>query len=77
MPGAGYTHSDGRHTSLPNRFLLGLNHTDGLEGLVSKRRDSTYRPGRSSSWIKVKNRSHPAPLRVKKAFASSSARPDD
>ena len=28
----------------------------GLEGLVSKRRDSTYRPGRSPNWIKVKNR---------------------
>jgi hypothetical protein len=32
----------------------------GLEGLVSKRRDSSYRSGRSPSWIKVKNRSHPA-----------------
>jgi ATP dependent DNA ligase domain len=28
----------------------------GLEGLVSKRRDSVYRAGRSPSWIKVKNR---------------------
>jgi bifunctional non-homologous end joining protein LigD len=27
-----------------------------LEGMVSKRRDSTYRSGRSPSWIKVKNR---------------------
>jgi bifunctional non-homologous end joining protein LigD len=33
--------------------------TFGLEGLVSKRRDSTYRSGRSPSWIKNKNRSHP------------------
>jgi bifunctional non-homologous end joining protein LigD len=41
----------------------------GLEGLVSKRRDSVYRPGRSPSWIKVKNRQHPAMERVKEAFA--------
>jgi bifunctional non-homologous end joining protein LigD len=40
----------------------------GLEGLVSKRRDSAYRAGRSPSWIKVKNRSHPAMERVKEAF---------
>jgi ATP-dependent DNA ligase len=32
----------------------------GLEGLVSKRRHSRYRGGRQPSWIKVKNRSHPA-----------------
>jgi ATP-dependent DNA ligase len=41
----------------------------GLEGLVSKRRDSTYRPGRSPTWIKVKNRGHPAMGRVKASFA--------
>lgn len=41
----------------------------GLEGLVSKRRDSVYRSGRSPSWVKVKNRSHPAIQRVKDAFA--------
>ena len=27
----------------------------GLEGIVSKRRDSTYRSGRSSDWLKSKN----------------------
>jgi hypothetical protein len=32
----------------------------GIEGLVSKRRDSAYRANRSFSWIKVKNRTHPA-----------------
>jgi ATP-dependent DNA ligase len=32
----------------------------GSEGLVSKRRDSAYRSGRSPSWVKVKNRIHPA-----------------
>jgi hypothetical protein len=41
----------------------------GLEGLVSKRRDSVYRSGRSPSWVKVKNRSHPAIQRFKDAFA--------
>jgi bifunctional non-homologous end joining protein LigD len=41
----------------------------GLEGIVSKRRDSAYRAGRSPSWIKVKNRSHPAMERVKESFA--------
>jgi bifunctional non-homologous end joining protein LigD len=29
----------------------------GLEGLVSKHRDSPYRGGRFDRWIKVKNRS--------------------
>jgi ATP-dependent DNA ligase len=28
----------------------------GLEGIVSKRRDSHYRSGRSPDWIKSKNR---------------------
>jgi len=27
----------------------------GLEGIVSKRKDSRYRSGRSPDWIKVKN----------------------
>jgi bifunctional non-homologous end joining protein LigD len=32
----------------------------GLEGIVSKRRNSSYRSGRSSDWIKSKNPSAPA-----------------
>ena len=36
----------------------------GLEGLVSKHRDSPYRGGRFTRWVKVKNRSHPAFSRV-------------
>jgi bifunctional non-homologous end joining protein LigD len=32
----------------------------GLEGLVSKHRESPYRGGRSPRWVKVKNRKHPA-----------------
>jgi hypothetical protein len=33
---------------------------DGLEGLVSKHRESTYRAGRFDRWIKVKHRERPA-----------------
>jgi bifunctional non-homologous end joining protein LigD len=40
----------------------------GLEGIVCKRIDLPYRAGPSKSWIKVKNKSHPAMLRVKEAF---------
>ena len=40
----------------------------GLEGLVSKHRDSPYRGGRVDRWIKLKNRSHPAFRRVKDQF---------
>jgi ATP-dependent DNA ligase len=36
----------------------------GLEGLVSKRRDRRYQPGRLKHWFKVKNRKHPAMERV-------------
>ena len=40
----------------------------GLDGLVSKHRDSVYRGGRSPRWIKVKNRKHPAFSRVMDSF---------
>jgi ATP-dependent DNA ligase len=36
----------------------------GLEGMVSKHRESSYRGGQSSRWIKVNNRQHPAFSRV-------------
>ena len=32
----------------------------GLEGIVSKRKDSPYRSGRSPHWIKSKNPNAPA-----------------
>jgi ATP-dependent DNA ligase len=35
----------------------------GLEGIVSKRRDSTYRSGRSKTWLKIKNPNSPAARR--------------
>ena len=40
----------------------------GLEGLVSKHRESAYRGGRFRHWIKVKNRQHPAFSRVQDPF---------
>jgi bifunctional non-homologous end joining protein LigD len=40
----------------------------GLEGLVSKHRESTYQGGRSPRWIKVKNRRRPAFHRVQDRF---------
>jgi bifunctional non-homologous end joining protein LigD len=43
----------------------------GLEGLVSKRGDSSYRGGRSPHWIKVKNRQHQAFERVKESHKGS------
>ncbi|MEP1123249.1 MAG: non-homologous end-joining DNA ligase [Ilumatobacter sp.] len=37
--------------------LLAATREQGLEGLIAKRTDSTYRPGaRSKDWVKVKNR---------------------
>jgi bifunctional non-homologous end joining protein LigD len=41
----------------------------GLEGLVSKRRDRSYRGGRCAHWIKIKNLDSPAMSRVMEAFA--------
>ena len=40
----------------------------GLEGLVSKHRESTCRSGRYDRWIKTKNRQHPAFSRVQDQF---------
>jgi bifunctional non-homologous end joining protein LigD len=37
----------------------------GLEGIVSKHRERAYRAGRSAHWIKVKNPSSPAMVRVR------------
>jgi ATP-dependent DNA ligase len=38
----------------------------GLEGIVSKRKDSRYRSGRSPHWIKSKNPNAPAVKREAK-----------
>ena len=49
--------SDGRATFLHACKL-------GLEGIVAKRRDKPYQPGRSPHWIKVKNPGAPAATRL-------------
>jgi bifunctional non-homologous end joining protein LigD len=36
----------------------------GLEGIVSKRRDFHYRSGRCKSWVKIKNPTSPAVIRI-------------
>jgi bifunctional non-homologous end joining protein LigD len=36
----------------------------GLEGIVSKRKGSTYRSGRSQHWVKAKNSNSPAVRRL-------------
>jgi bifunctional non-homologous end joining protein LigD len=40
----------------------------GLDGMVSKHRESVYRRGRFNRWVKVKNRAHPAFARVLDQF---------
>ena len=35
---------------------------------MSKRRDRPYQAGRSKHWIKIKDRKHPAMVRVMEAF---------
>jgi len=42
-----------------SRLLLRL-RVMGLEGIVSKRKDSAYRSGRSPDWLKMKNANAPA-----------------
>ncbi len=52
---------DGPHWSVPPAFadgpdLLTATRSQGLEGIVAKRRNSTYQPGkRSDAWLKVKH----------------------
>lgn len=36
----------------------------GLEGIVSKRRDSSYRSGRSKTWLKVKIPTSSSPFQI-------------
>jgi len=39
------------------KALFDLTKTKGMEGIVAKRKDSVYRPGkRSSDWLKIKSR---------------------
>lgn len=53
---------EGRHWQVPPAYddgaaLLAATREQGLEGVVSKRRTSTYQPGqRSNDWVKIANR---------------------
>jgi ATP-dependent DNA ligase len=42
----------------------------GLEGIVSKRRDSLYSSGRSKSWLKIKNPDSPAMRRLEDEWST-------
>jgi len=45
-----------RFVDIPGADVLRVSEERGLEGVVAKRRDSTYTPGtRTSLWVKVKN----------------------
>jgi ATP-dependent DNA ligase len=46
--------------SMPRRGGLRFSCKMGLEGIVSKRKDSFYRSGRSPDWLKMKNANAPA-----------------
>jgi ATP-dependent DNA ligase len=46
----------------------------GLEGIVCKRADSTYRAGRSRAWLKVKNTQHPSIARIRDAIEAGTFR---
>ena len=51
--------ADGEHFPFWGDFddpvkLLGTCHKMGLEGIVSKRRDSAYRSGPTRDWLKIK-----------------------
>jgi hypothetical protein len=60
-----YLEPRGRDTSDPSLVSLATGagrHACklGLKGIVSKRKDSPYRSGRSPDWLKMKNPAHPA-----------------
>jgi len=54
-------HVEGRHWSVPPSFaegqdLLDVTRAQGLEGVIAKRRDAAYTPGRRSDcWLKLKH----------------------
>jgi bifunctional non-homologous end joining protein LigD len=48
----------------------------GLEGIVSKRRDSPYRSGRSPDWVKMKKSNAPAVRREAEEDWGEAAQPE-
>jgi ATP-dependent DNA ligase len=59
-----------RKTNLSRLLARGVDGISlmGMEGMVSKHRESTNRGGRFRHWIKVKNQQHPAFSRVQDPF---------
>lgn len=55
--GTNYQESERWHTTpFSDRLdMLDMVKAQGLEGVVAKHRDSLYRPGRSTNWLKFKN----------------------
>ena len=49
-----------KHISEPGDVVFRQACKMGLEGIVSKRKDSPYRSGRSPDWLKMKNPNAPA-----------------
>ena len=58
----------GAATALKERERDDRDDEMGLEGMVSKHRESLYRGGRFRHWVKIKNRAHPAFSRVQDQF---------
>jgi bifunctional non-homologous end joining protein LigD len=56
------------------RHLFRVACSMGLEGIVSKRRDSAYTPGKCTHWVKTQNPAHPAYSRVRDQFLGSRSR---
>jgi bifunctional non-homologous end joining protein LigD len=48
----------------------------GLEGIVSKRKDSPYRSGRSPDWLKMKNANAPAAKRRRRRIGGTADEAD-
>jgi bifunctional non-homologous end joining protein LigD len=49
-------------------IVFGHAYALGVEGIVSRRKDSPYRSGRTADWIKVKNPASPAAKRDAEGF---------
>jgi ATP-dependent DNA ligase len=51
------------HLAHPGELVVRHSCARRLEGIVSKRKDSAYRSGRSPDWLKMKNSEAPAAKR--------------
>ena len=65
-PTARHHHNQLFHAQRPLHLILfRVACNMGLEGIVSKRRDRAYAPGKCTHWVKTKNPAHPAYSRVR------------